>query len=472
MNNVENNEKDMQRLVFILITVLCYACGGYETSNDEADNYFVAEDTVQKEQTVTEKPVALIDRVDYILSDKTAKDPNTQSFIIDPLLHNTIVGKNGTIIIIPANAIVGQFGMALSDLITINLIEAFSSQDFMLSKLNTSTKEQSIASNGAVYISATDEFGYELEFAKDKYIRVQMPHNKHIAKSALYSSKRGSDEYINRTSRVNPSTTAVLYPISYVSKNYSNSCPDDFGITTDTINKPWNLYGKVIDFEKTILATLEFRERYQYGCTDSIVNIYIDNLNKDLWESDLKVVEYLKRDSARIISQYFKQNKSKNEVKTIKKSKVNQINKFYEFSKQKIKHIDTLLLVDTGSVKSLKHNYISFDITAYCWYSYDYPVTGTNSNIAELTVNIDYDNGILFLLGKEMIITDFAVLDSKQHQFVLPLQEEFSIVFINKENGKYNFATKKITLNNSDTISMSAKSCTKSFLVEELSAIR
>ena len=95
-----------------------------------------------------------------------------QLFSILASQPNTIVGKEGTIILIPKESIVDQNSNLFTDTVIIELKEHFKLNDYLLSNLQTKHNDSLLVTEGMIFIRATDLKGHELKIAKGKKIRL------------------------------------------------------------------------------------------------------------------------------------------------------------------------------------------------------------------------------------------------------------------------------------------------------------
>lgn len=55
------------------------------------------------------------------------------------------------------------------------------------------------------------------------------------------------------------------------------------------------VFGNYRSYANTFIATKEFEDRYQSYCNSKLLKLYLDNVNKNLWEVDQLVVNMLKK---------------------------------------------------------------------------------------------------------------------------------------------------------------------------------
>lgn len=99
----------------------------------------------------------------------------TQIFTIDPSKENTLVGKNGTKVVIPKNALLTADGKPVtSEFVTINLEEFLNPNDAILNQLSTMSNGKILESGGMFNLTATAD-GAKLKLKQGESIQIEMP---------------------------------------------------------------------------------------------------------------------------------------------------------------------------------------------------------------------------------------------------------------------------------------------------------
>ena len=206
---------------------------------------------------------------------------------IDPTKDNVIKGKNGTVIYISANSLVDEKGIPVSSKTIIELKEHYSIADYITSNLQTVHNNDILQTQGMIYFSAKKADGATVKIDKSKPIRIEFPVKEKIDEAKIFTGKRDEKGNLNWSEINEPSKYLIPYPIRFISQNrFPTECSNFYGITTDTIkNKYFNYYGDLSKFENTFLATREFKERYDVACWNEVLNNYINNHEKNLWEA-------------------------------------------------------------------------------------------------------------------------------------------------------------------------------------------
>ncbi len=446
----------MNKILFsLLITIVLFGC--YENNHSETDNLV--------NQEYGDIPVDLIDSLQLISG-------INQKFNIDNSQSNTIVGEKGTILIIPEKSIVDVNGKSVQGEITIELKENFTIQDFITSNLQTIHNDQILESKGMIYFTAQDENGNELRIAEDNSIRIQIPQKDLNNNPDIFLGERDEKGLMNWKQKEEPAKSLVPYPIKFISKNqFPTECADFYGITTDTIkNNYYTYYGNLYDFENTLLATNEFMYRYQSACWDKVVKIYIDNLDKNLWEIDEMVVEFLVKDSIERV-QYYLNNPPPKEngneatktqwdahnslLKRSKESSHRDINWFKILAKQKLTKVDTSKLIDTSKLGEINSAMISYDAMKFGWVNVDFfyedPKAGpvrliARTNRKATIINLIINGRNIILSGSEHSKNEYWFTENEDGYNKLPKGEKATILAIGLNETELLFGEKEIVI--------------------------
>lgn len=101
----------------------------------------------------------------------------SQTFTISSDRDTVIKGKSGTVLRIYKNTFVDKDGKQLKGNIEVELKEALTANDIILSGLTTTSNGQLLETGGMIYLNATAH-GQQLEIASDKFIGTIIPSNK------------------------------------------------------------------------------------------------------------------------------------------------------------------------------------------------------------------------------------------------------------------------------------------------------
>ncbi len=407
-----------------------------------------------------------------------------KSIKIDPSISNTVVGEKGTILIIPQNTIVDQKDNAIEREVFIRLKESFSISDYILSNLQTVHNDRLLESNGMIYFTAHDKSGNKLKIADNKTIRIQIPQPSLVINSKIFLGNRDNEGLINWEQFRDPAKTLIPYPIKFISKNrFPTECFDYYGITTDTIKyKYYNYYGNITDFENTLLATKEFADRFNSTCWKEILEIYINNLGKNLWEIDEMVVQYFIKDSIENVESVLynippnpygsertqdQKNAHKQILNRAKTTGHTFIELYKSFALQKLGDIDTTKHIDTTRLGNIDKVFISYDAMKFGWvnvdFFYDDPkaipikLIATTNERASL-INLVLEGRNVILSGFEYSNNEYWFTKNKDGFNKLPKGEKATLIAIGLDGDKLIFGTKEIVIgeNELEKIQLSA----------------
>lgn len=401
---------------------------------------------------------------------------NSQSFRIDPNKPNTIIGKEGTVLIIPRNSIVDQNDNNVTGKITIQLKENFSISNYILSNLQTVHNDQLLETKGMIYFTAQDENGSELKISEDSSIRIQIPQKDLNNNPSIFLGNRENSGLINWEQKEEPTKTLIPYPIRFISKNrFPTECSDYYGITTDTIKyKYYNYYGDITDFENTLLSTVEFSNRFNSTCWKEVLNIYIKNIDKNLWEIDELVVQYFIEDSTERVEfainniypnpnggERTEEQKDAHKwlIMTAKKNGHWPIELYKKFASQKLTKIDTSKLIDTTNLENINTAFISYDAIKLGWVNVDFfykdskavpikLIAKTNQKAPLINLIIQGRNVILS--GSEHSANEYWFTKNKDGYNKLPKGEIATIIAIGLNGTELLFGEQEIIIGNSE----------------------
>ncbi|WP_282039932.1 hypothetical protein [Saccharicrinis aurantiacus] len=408
-----------------------------------------------------------------------------QHFTIDATQSNTIVGNQGTVLLVPENSIV-DFNGKLTQSVNIELKENFTISDFIFSNLQTLHGNDILVSNGMIHYSAKDSSGNDLRIKDGHSIRIQIPQKDINNNNLIFIGERDISGTINWSNAEEPTKTLVPYPIKFISKNrYWTECLDYYGIvsdTTDLKHYDYNYFGNMKDFENTILATKEFKDRFSWTCWDSVFNLYVNNLEKEMWVIDEMVIEFLKRDSIRSVKWWLETFDSNKYVKNkaiedIKKFKGWEIKMFQEFASQKLTTIDSKLKIDTSVIKDINQAFISYDGLKFGWVNVDYFYNNPKSeqvklvahtNLSNAVVNLIFKNDNVILNGLEKRKQEYWFTKDLEGYNRLPIGDTAIIIGIGLIDNKLVFDKREFIIDGDKTINLDFQEITGENLANEL----
>ncbi len=409
-----------------------------------------------------------------------------QKFNLDNSKSNTLIGKKGTVILIPEKSIVDENGKNVKGKIIIELKENFTIKDFITSNLQTIHNEQILESEGMIFLSAKDKKGNKLKISKNSSIRIQIPQKSYRNDKKIFLGERKKDGLINWTKIEEPAKSLVPYPIKFISRNhFPTECCNFYGITKDTIKSDcFTYYGELSDFENTLLATKEFAERYQSTCWEEVIKLYIQNLDKNLWEIDEMVVKHFIKDSIKrvefaINSVYPGPNgnpRTKDQIEAhqwlvnnAKENSHKDIELYKYFAAQKLTKIDKTKIIDTTKINNINSAIISYDAMNFGWinvdFFYDDPKATqmklvAKSNQKAILMSLIINGRKVILSGTEHSPNEFWFTKNKNGYNKLPKGEKATIIAIGLNETDLLFAEKEIIIGDSEIEKLNLKAIT------------
>lgn len=252
--------------------------------------------------------------------------PESQKFQIDADSDNIITGKNGTQVFVPKNSFINADGELVTGKVDIEIIEILSVADFIKTNLQTVSNGRPLQSEGMLYIDAKSN-GQQITLAADKKLQIELRNMNKMGTASdikIFSGSYNSLGNMNWTesgkleNRLIPLPlelfdykTWTSYSITRVPKNEGVQALGNYEIEDSTTFKNPSL-------ENTFIATREFEERFNHinsaewaigGYTSyysttvqkgrmikdsTISQIYLNNLDKDLWYCDSLAYAYMK----------------------------------------------------------------------------------------------------------------------------------------------------------------------------------
>ncbi len=171
-------------------------------------------------------------------------------------------------------------------------------------------------------------------------------------------------------------------------------------------------------FRNTLISTREFQYRLKTifaTCDNKVLELYVNNLNKNLWEIDDMAAKYLGKNNkqyskflefssykqttvklsdrkAKLLAEYYKKSKKKNERELLKLKK--------EFLKKKQKHEQIVQQKKEEYRKLLEERHVyrmqkfGFELTSFGWYNAAHAIK--LNEVKKFDLNITVTNGIRY----------------------------------------------------------------------------
>ena len=149
----------------------------------------------------SDKPNSVDTAIKFQQTDPFAKSiTESQYFEFDSKIDNIIEGKNGTIIVCPKGCFMNSKGETIEGNIKIELTEALSLEEMILSNLTTTSNGKLLETDGMIYFNATSN-GEKLTISKENPIHIEVPtKNKKNGMSAY----KGIRDSVGNMNWINP----------------------------------------------------------------------------------------------------------------------------------------------------------------------------------------------------------------------------------------------------------------------------
>jgi hypothetical protein len=151
-----------------------------------------AESTSIIATTISEEVNSFASNEDLFSKYKTAP----QTFSIDPSVEQKITGKQGTILVFPANSLVDKNGNTPKGKIQISLTECYEMADMIMNRLSTTSNGKMLETAGMVNVIASSN-GEELQLKKESPYTVEFPKKTKKDDFHLFYGERTADGNIN-----------------------------------------------------------------------------------------------------------------------------------------------------------------------------------------------------------------------------------------------------------------------------------
>lgn len=386
-----------------------------------------------------------------------------QQFTIKSNQDTIVIGKKGSVFLIPKNSFINKQGEAVTGKINLVLIEAYELEDILLNNLQTISDEGLLITSGMFSLTATDEAGEQLQIAKDKSIYFQTK-NKVSPKDKLYTLENSI-----WTTPTPPTNYLTYKPFDfYPTKTAKDEC---YALLKVHISNMLDSNAQKNKLPKSFIFSKEFFERYQdlvcYGYTDIALK-YLENYQLNLVEADKKVLDYIKKrmntsDKKSTIIQKIEQYISQNKTTFPPNFTYPSIDYKHLFPKAQNSRLSA----------------INYSIRSLGWCNIDrvYP----NDKLQQQTIQVKTNQPLkfLYLIGKNQAIsfsaTSIAHSPPYEHTFhvKLPIGVEFYLLAANEQNSSVNYAQKLITTsgNSEETLTLKPiKSSTFSNAMQDIQA--
>ena len=217
----------------------------------------------------------------------------SQKFIIHSKSDTLIQCEKRTKIFITKNAFVDENGF-VPDTIELEIVEVHSISDILRTNLQTVSNGNILQTGGMLFIDAKSN-GKPLKINDNSSIFVESPSNYFDTGMQLYDGEFQDNGHINWTNERLLEKSLISIPLELLDYNF---CSWECWYSNKQIEELKNP-----NHENTFIATREFELRmcmfasstcdWAKGLDNKIINIYIDNIEKDLSYSDSLVADYI-----------------------------------------------------------------------------------------------------------------------------------------------------------------------------------
>ncbi len=460
MKNVFNS------LIVFMLVLLMVACNEPKPSETAVNTEF------------GNLPAALIDSLKPI-------GAPMQMLSMDAGKDNVLNGKSGTTFYVPANSLLDANGKPVTGSVTVELKEHFSMADYVTSNLQTVHGDDILQTQGMIYFSAKDAAGAKLSIDKNKPIRIEILVKEADTDAKIFLGQREADGRMNWTNVEEPSKLLIPFPIRELAAYEAyGECPKDFGFLREDDPKwsqrehsPEFYYtpGDITQYENTLLATREFRERFRMHCMPYITKVYLEHLELNLWEIDELMVDYFIADSIQRVGYEveFKPRSlnggppSKEQIalhqNAIEKEKEychRSIQTFRDFAAQKLTKIDEPRKVPDDVLAEVNSAYIAYDALEFGWVNVDVLFKDPAAVPIQLFAETNRPSDMVQLIfpARNIVLSGSSV-DGKRYGFTkstegynkLPKGEKTILLSLQAADGKLYFAQKEIVLGQNET---------------------
>jgi hypothetical protein len=383
----------------------------------------------------------------------------SQKFIINNSSDSLILCKEGTSIFINKNTFIDEYGN-FPDTIEIEIVEVKTISDILRTNLQTVSDDNILQTGGMLFIDAKSN-GKPLKICDSTSIFIESNSKYLDTRMQLYYGDIRENGQINWSNEKQLEKTLIAIPLELLDYNF---CSWECWYSKEQIQELKNK-----NHENTYIASREFEYRmcsfststcdWTNGLDQKIIEIYIDNIDKDLSYSDSLVAEYILRVYGDKIDTTKQFNFSINDwFSHMYKSAV-------EFSKQKLTqplNFNELGITDSTSIDELlskgytkpysqkilaqyeirKHTIAdlknkektqrfasySFEVNKLGWINIDALLIDENMKESDFTVEVNSNDSLKYI-SLSLVIPDYNVSIFAIHQ------DSMKFSFTKKQNG-------------------------------------
>nr|WP_319401796.1 hypothetical protein [uncultured Carboxylicivirga sp.] len=368
-------------------------------------------------------------------------DNEIQRFKINSKSDTTIIGKRGTLIYIDSMSFKTKYGFEVKDSLLISVIEAVDINNIRALNLTTTSEHGIIESDGMLFINAQKEES-QVYLKDQSKISILFPTSNRKADMTLWELDLNSKgNHWNELQSIDrnltpvdlkllefyPSVNNVVFGCGYLTDSlieagWTESTALICGlILRDTVyyesglkinqleqeviqfyeqsyyNEIYAIYNGIPsiyieelyneNYRNTFIATKDFENRLNKihkTCDEKVLKIYLENLDKNLWEADSLAAEYLKTKN----SEYYKIFENFTKQKLLKVRTNKKIERIVNDAKNRFQQI---YKVDSISKPEKFKNevYYKFELSKLGWYNIDRYYKAETIEPVSLSVEIE-----------------------------------------------------------------------------------
>ena len=146
----------------------------------------------------------------------------SQIFDIDSKQDNVIEGKNGTVVVCPKGCFLNAKGQIVEENVKIELSEALSLEDMLLSNLTTTSDSKQLETDGMIYFNATAN-GEQLAINKDNPIHIEIPTKERKPGMMAYKGirdEKGNMNWVEPKALVNYLVTVDINSLDFLPEGF------------------------------------------------------------------------------------------------------------------------------------------------------------------------------------------------------------------------------------------------------------
>ncbi|OJJ14313.1 hypothetical protein BKI52_43320 [marine bacterium AO1-C] len=405
-----------------------------------------------------------------------------QTFDLDPTKDNYLQGKDGTFIFIEKNTLVNAQGNIPANA-KIELVEALTPANMIKNGLTSTTSDgRLLETDGMIYLNAKDGQGQPLQIKKGSKIWIDAPSLNNVEGIQAFQgefSKNKQLQWKNPTPTDKYLTSLPLKKLHFYPNPPKNKTKIVYDRRDSVIYANYcGISKKLVDtliqekFNKTLIATLEFETRMRYihkSCNEEVLNLYLQNMEKNMWEIDSLAFELLQKENNSVASAFkilMQQRKTK--VKNGRKLDKAYLESIQKFGRKQ-------------RITQLTRN--TFATTSLGWINYDRFLHNPNAKEQPLTVipqNIDKAKVLkitmMFLEAQSLASLirnekgNFDLISYRNTHWKLPKGLKVALIAIGKDDETAYLGIKEIKIGDHENENISMKKVTAQQLAKQIDA--